>query len=90
MVLYIQLFSGACIMRTYYAQMNNGCSAAAACSGWFCAAMAFIAAIFAGIVAAVSVVFFAVSVSAVRLCLAAVLVIVLVQIASATIDVRKR
>ena len=77
-------------MRTYYAQMNTDCSAAAACSGWLRAAMAFVAAIFAGIVAAVSVVFFAVSVNAVRLCLAAVLVIVLVQIVSATTDVRKR
>ena len=54
-------------MRTYHAQMNTSCSAAAACSGWFCAAVAFVAAFFAGIAAAVSVVFFAVDVLAVRL-----------------------
>ena len=78
-------------MRTYYAQMNTDCSAAAACSGWLRAAMAFVAAIFAGIVAAVSVVFFAGDHAAVRLCIViAVLVIVLALTAAAKASARKR
>ena len=40
-------------MHTYYAQMNTPCSAAAARSGWFCAAIM----ILADIALAVSVVF---------------------------------
>ena len=63
-------------MRTYYAQMNTGRSAAAACSGWLRAAMAFVAAIFAGIVAAVSVVFFAEAALAVRLCFGLILLVI--------------
>ena len=78
-------------MRTYYAQMNTDCSAAAACSGWLRAAMAFVAAFFAGIAAAVSVVFFAGSAAAVRLCIIlAVQAAVLVLIVSAKTQVRKR
>ncbi len=78
-------------MRTYYAQMNTDCSAAAACSGWFCAAMALVAAIFAGIVGAVSVVFFAGDHAAVRLCIViAVQVIVLALTAAAKASARKR
>ena len=78
-------------MRTYYAQMNTDCSAAAACSGWFCAAMAFIAAIFAGIVGAVSVVFFGGDHAAVRLCIViAVQVIVLALTTAAKTSARKR
>ena len=51
-------------MHTYYAQMNTPCSAAAARSGWFCAAIM----ILADIALAVSVVFCPVSSLAVRLC----------------------
>ena len=51
-------------MRTYYAQMNTPCSAAAARSGWFCAAIM----ILADIALAVSVVFCPVFPLGVRLC----------------------
>ena len=51
-------------MRSYYAQMNTPCSAAAACSGWFFAAIV----ILADIALAVSVVFCPLLGLGVRLC----------------------
>ena len=51
-------------MRSYYAQMNTACSAAAARSGWFCAAIM----ILADIAIAVSVAFCPLLRADVRLC----------------------
>ena len=51
-------------MRSFYSQMNTACSAAAARSGWFCAAIM----ILADIALAVSVVFCLLPELGVRLC----------------------
>ena len=77
-------------MRYGCSQVNTPCTAAYG-SGWFSAAMAFIAVLIAGIVFSMSVVFLSVSVIAVRLCIImAVQSIVLVLIVPGKTDIRKR